>query len=230
MLLAYPITIPPGRIPESRSVESKAFMYGHSADLALAGFEFRVVESTSMDNYRRIQEALWVEGRTRDGFMVVEQDVIPPSVSYLEEMARCPELMCVAPVEDHGNFQFHPYHYDGSPWTCSVGTPDCRPGPSMGTWNDIAKPNGGTRPVRPGDEWCNISGTGIFKVSKRLCGLNLTFKDGIDGLDTRLYAFLQNGTIWRKTHIHWPPNFGLVQHRHLFCRKGPDDWPNPRGG
>lgn len=225
MRILFPITVPPGRIPERRCQETKAFMFGHSADLALAGLDLQTRESGSFKEYEKLMLDFWADARNAgDGYMIVEQDVVPPSVTYLEEMARCPELICVAPVEDHEDPNFSAYRSPGRRWVCSVGTPTCRPGPSMATYVDPKRPNAGTRYIEPGDRICNISGTGIIKFSPKLCRQRIQLGNHFAGLDSRLYGWLANGTGWRGTHVHWRDGDQLVKHNHTFCN---GDLANP---
>lgn len=213
MLLLFPETVP-GVVPEHRSRETKAFIYGKSADLALAGFDLRVVSCRNFNDYEAGIYKAWEEGRVGSKpFMVVEQDVVPPSISYLEEMARCPEPICVAPVEDHCNEMTSRMRYVGNPWKCSLGTPTCIVGATC-----FSREGNVTRPTHPEDDYAVGSGTGILKVGPQLTRHRLDLGPGFSAIDSRLYGWLAGQGHWRRTHIHWNSDRTLVRHNHAFCR------------
>jgi len=214
MLLLFPETVP-GVVSDSRSTETKAFVYGKSVDLAFEGFELVVWPCHSFADYELGMYSVWDRAAKRsEGFMILEQDVVPPSIGFLKDMAACPERFCAVPVEDHDNRPEHDaMKYAGSPWACSAGTEGCRPGPTA-----FSKHGESYLVTTPEDNYAHSVASAILKVGPQLTQRVLDLGPGYSTLDSRLNGFLTGRGLIRRIHLHWPEGRQLVRHNHLVCR------------
>lgn len=155
-------------------------------------------------SYTKALRAAW---ETREGFVTLEQDVLPFGIQQFIDLRKCPFDWCEVQVPP-------PYLpreeiLDGVLWM--------GPAPPHLTSTRVAMPNGSVRYARPDEDFGDISSTGFVKYSASLCTEPFPWGGSFGSDDWVTSQAIR--ALGKQVHIHRPP----AEHLH----PAHEDWPGP---